>query len=73
MYSSGTMNLKTKPTNLTGSRTQNLYFREFETLSSKNLGDSEFWGSFFSVLRCGVFTVAVKNYQSSAVYVYSSL
>lgn len=51
----------------------NLDFREFETLSSKNLGNSEFWGSFFSVLRCGVFTVAIKNYQSSVVYVYNSL
>lgn len=61
VYSSGIMNLKTKPTKLTGSRIQNLGFREFEILSSKNLGNSEFWASFFSALRCGVFTVAVKK------------
>lgn len=57
------MNLKTKLTNPTGFGTKNLDFRGTETLRSKNLGNPEFWASFFSVLRCGVFTVAVKNYQ----------
>lgn len=72
LYASGTTKPKTKPTSLTGARTQNLDFRVFETWSSKTPGNSEFWASPFSVLGCGYFTAAARN-ASPVIYVYSSL
>lgn len=71
--SSDVTNPKTKPTSLTGSRTRNLDFREFETWTFKTLGNSQFWASSFSVFRYGDFTAAARNCHSCYLWAWFPL